>query len=59
MKQHEREFFISVLRSGNKYLKLGNIRLCVKPMTYMQCIESNDRGRIFRDDETNWNLDKF
>lgn len=40
MKQHEREFFISVLRSGNKYLKLGNIRLCIKPMTYVQCIES-------------------
>ena len=40
MKQHEREFFVHTIRSGNVYLKIGDLKLCVKPMTYVQCIEA-------------------
>jgi hypothetical protein len=40
MKHHEREFFINTIRSGNVYLKFGNLKLCVKPMKYFQCIEA-------------------
>jgi len=40
MKQHEREFFMHTIRSGNVYLKFGDLKLCIKPMTYLQCIEA-------------------
>ncbi len=42
MKHHEREFFISVIRSGNVYVKTKNKRLCIKPLTYIQSIDSID-----------------
>ena len=28
------------IRSGNVYLKFGDLKLCIKPMTYLQCIEA-------------------
>lgn len=40
MKQHEREFFVSTIRSGNVYLKFGDLKLCIKPMKYFQCVEA-------------------
>lgn len=40
MKQHEREFFISLIRSGNVYVKSGETRLTIKPPTIEQTFES-------------------
>mgnify|MGYP003118173726 CR=1 FL=1 len=40
MKQQEREFFISTIRSGNIYFTIGKTKFCIKPMTYIQCIQA-------------------
>lgn len=39
MKQHEREFFVSLIRSGNVYIS-GKVRLTIKPTTIEQSFES-------------------
>jgi hypothetical protein len=40
MKQHEREFFIYTIRSGNVVVKTENIKLIIKPPTIEQSVES-------------------
>lgn len=40
MKQHEREFFINTIRSGNIYIKHRDVALVIKPLTYLQSIEA-------------------
>jgi hypothetical protein len=40
MKQHEREFFINTIRSGNIYIKHKDLSLVIKPTTYLQDIEA-------------------
>ena len=40
MKQHEREFFINTIRSGNIYIKHRGVALVIKPLTYLQSIEA-------------------
>lgn len=40
MKQHEREFFISSIRSGNVIIKKDDIKLIIKPLTLDQSIEA-------------------
>jgi hypothetical protein len=40
MKQHEREFFISTIRSGNIVVKKDNITIVIKPLTIDQSVES-------------------
>lgn len=40
MKQHEREFLISLIRSGNTIVKKDDIRLIIKPLSVDQSIEA-------------------
>jgi hypothetical protein len=41
MKHHEREFFISMIRSGKVYIDHSNLTLIVKPLTIDQSFESS------------------
>jgi len=41
MKQHEREFFIAMIRSGNTYIESDNISLLIKPITIEQNAQAN------------------
>ena len=40
MKQHEREFFISLIRCGKVFINHNNLRLVIKPLTLDQVFES-------------------
>lgn len=40
MKQHEREFFISLIRSGNIIVKKDDLKLIIKPITIEQNVEA-------------------
>jgi len=40
MKQHEREFFINTIRSGNIYIRHKDVSLVIKPVNYLQSIEA-------------------
>lgn len=68
MKQHEREFFISLIRSGNIYIN-GKVRLTIKPPTIEQSFESCDiynesyqqayiDGIMSEDEMTDWMMEK-
>jgi len=41
MKQHEREFFIALIRSGNVYITYNDLELVVKPSTLEQNIRAH------------------
>lgn len=41
MKQHEREFFIAIIRSGNVYVESDNLLLVIKPATIEQSVTAN------------------
>lgn len=68
MKQHEREFFISLIRSGNIYIS-GKVRLTIKPPTIEQSFESCEiynesyqqayiDGIMSEDEMTDWMMEK-
>lgn len=40
MKQHEREFFIAMIRTGNTFIKAGDCSLVIKPLTMDQAYEA-------------------
>jgi hypothetical protein len=40
MKQHEREFFIGLIRSGNVIVKKDNVKLVIRPITIEQNLEA-------------------
>ena len=42
MKQHEREFFIAMIRTGNTFIKTDDCSLVVKPLTIDQAYEASD-----------------
>ena len=42
MKQHEREFFIAMIRTGNTFVKTDNCSLVIKPLTVDQAYEAAD-----------------
>lgn len=68
MKQHEREFFIALIRSGNYYIDHNDIKLVILPPTIEQSLEStiiyNEAynkayidGMMNEEEMTNWMLD--
>jgi len=42
MKQHEREFFIAMIRTGNTFVKTDDCSLLIKPLTIDQAYEAAD-----------------
>jgi len=42
MKQHEREFFIAMIRTGNTFVKTDDCSLVIKPLTIDQAYEAAD-----------------
>lgn len=68
MKQHEREFFIALIRSGNYYIEHNNIKLVIVPCTIDQSLEAsmvyNETyekayidGMMNEDEMNNWMLE--
>lgn len=42
MKQHEREFFVSMIRTGNTFIKTDDCLLVIKPLSIDQAFEAAD-----------------